>query len=108
MIIDKDVRTRWSLLCRTVKALLESGGLVVKVVRASSSSPTMDGRKTWALTFCVLLFERAKRLAQPMQHRAPARHAHARMAERTGPDSIFGNFSGHADGERRGLDRIGG
>ena len=23
-------------------------------------------------------------------------------------DSIFGNFSGHADGERRGLDRIGG
>ena len=30
----------------------------MKVVRASSSSPTMDGRKTWALTFSVLLFER--------------------------------------------------
>ena len=73
VIIDKDVCTRWRLLCRTVKALLESGGFVVKVVRASSSSPTMDGRKTWALTFCVLLFERAKRPAQPMQHRAPHR-----------------------------------
>ena len=47
-----------------------------------------------------------------MQHRLRSLRRRAGAADgtfdRSGGDSIFGNLAGHADGERRGLDRIGG